>query len=401
MGFRIVTLPLMWGLISFICFQVLIKDQPQPTALQLEEYCQDSLDNDDLLEVQSFICLPRPEVSEASFELQKTEVLKDYQGRISSNFQIDDRLYPRVEFWFDIYTKYDSDIKLIHHEDFPWIIFRFVDTRNDELKKKSPIRFEILAELQVNKEVRRIKSELQQLSEWARKKDRPELSPVQSELVSKMELIPGENLSRKLKQAVSKVRVQTGQKNFFMAGLDRSKNLLPEMERIFMAQRLPIELTRLPFVESSFNHLATSKVGAAGLWQIMPHIGRHFFGDSKVDQRRLALPSTRAAAQILKENYLLLKNWGLAVTAYNHGPGGIRRALKRTGASDIEEIVDQYETARFSFASQNFYSEFLAALYAQMYSDQVFKEAPLVQLADSDELDPVDLASNEKASISQ
>lgn len=402
MGIRIITLPLIWGLISFICLQTLTQDQPERKPLQLADYCSDSFANEDLFEVQSFICLPKEQVTQEIVTHQKEEVLRDFQGRISSYFQISDKIYPRVEFWFDVYTRYDSDIKLIHHEDYPWIIFRFVDTRNEELKKKSPIRFEILSELQVKKEVKKIKSDLAILARVIRIKNTQLLSNDQTELLSKFELIPGDNVELKLKRAISKIRVQTGQKNFFMDGLVRSKELLPDMERIFMDHRLPIELTRLPFVESSFNYRATSKVGAAGLWQIMPHIGRHFFKNSKVDQRRLVLPSTWAAAQILKENFLLLKNWGLAITAYNHGPGGIRKALRKTGLSEIEDIVDLYETASFNFASQNFYSEFLAALYAQMYADHVFKEIPMPELANQDiEIESVDLALNEKGSSPQ
>ena len=402
MGVRIFALPLMWGFISFICFQTLTKDQPQSTALHLGDYCAETVTDEDLMDVQSFICLPQnqpaflaPLSTHAVTDLQKSEILKDYRGRISSNFQISERIYPRVEFWFDVYTKYESSIKLIHHEDYPWIIFKVVDTTNEELKKRSPIRYEIISDLQVNKEVRQLKADFLLLSKWASRKNQKELPADLSELDRKVEDLPGATLAKKFKILVSKIRVQTGQKNFFAEGLVRSQDLLPEMERMFMSYRLPIELTRLPFVESSFNHLATSKVGAAGLWQIMPHIAKHFFrGPSKIDQRRLVLPSTKVAAQILKENYMLLKDWGLAVTAYNHGPGGIRRALKKLGSRDIEEIVDLYETARFSFASQNFYSEFLAALYAQMYSEQLFREVPVEVASQNLSLD---IAANEKS----
>lgn len=46
------------------------------------------------------------------------------------------------------------------------------------------------------------------------------------------------------------------------------------MATIFRDEGLPVELTRLPFVESSFNLFARSKVGASGIWQFMKSTGR-------------------------------------------------------------------------------------------------------------------------------
>ncbi len=49
----------------------------------------------------------------------------------------------------------------------------------------------------------------------------------------------------------------------------------------------------------------------------------------------------------------------MAITAYNHGLAGMRRAKKAKGS--YEEIVKSYRSRSFKFASRNFYSEFLAA----------------------------------------
>ena len=48
--------------------------------------------------------------------------------------------------------------------------------------------------------------------------------------------------------------------------------------------------------------------------------------DGVVDQRLDPYSSTEAAANLMLYNYRLLGSWPLAVTAYNHGPGGLRRA---------------------------------------------------------------------------
>jgi membrane-bound lytic murein transglycosylase D len=70
------------------------------------------------------------------------------------------------------------------------------------------------------------------------------------------------------------------------------------------------------------------------------------------------------------------------VTAWNHGPNGVRKAYRSAGTKDLSRIIELYHSKSFSFASENFYSEFLAALYTERYSDQIFpglpKYAPLV-----------------------
>jgi membrane-bound lytic murein transglycosylase D len=146
------------------------------------------------------------------------------------------------------------------------------------------------------------------------------------------------------------------------------------MEKIFRAKKLPIELTRLPFVESSFNQEATSKVGAGGIWQFMGNTGRKFLiVDDKIDERRSPFKATEAAAMLLRENHMILgRSWPLALTAWNHGPGGVRKACAAAGSKDLGTVISRYRSKSFDFASSNFYSEFLGALYAERYNDLIF-----------------------------
>ena len=168
--------------------------------------------------------------------------------------------------------------------------------------------------------------------------------------------------------------MQTGQKDHFVAGLKRRSRYLPAIHERLSLESLPKELAHLPLVESSFNTKATSKVGAAGVWQIMPHIGRQFFTVSKhLDERLSPLKATRVATALLKENYQILnKNWSLAVTAYNHGPSHVRRIFKKTGSHSLGQMILKNKNPRFGFASENFYAEFLAATYASEYQNEVF-----------------------------
>lgn len=179
-----------------------------------------------------------------------------------------------------------------------------------------------------------------------------------------------------------RIRFQLGQKNRFLEGLKISGRYLPYMEKTFKAEGLPVELTRLPFVESSFNVRARSKVGASGVWQFMRSTGKLYVEiDDAVDERNDPMRATEAAAKLLRMNYSSLKNWGLAVTAYNHGRLGIMRAVRQVGSEQIEDLVDTYHSNSFGFASSNFFSCLLAAIEVEKNAEQYFgpiqREAPI------------------------
>ena len=71
-----------------------------------------------------------------------------------------------------------------------------------------------------------------------------------------------------------RVRYQTGIKEKFEEGLKRSGKYLGAIETVFSSYGLPVELGRLPLVESSFDYKAYSSVGAAGVWQFMRSTGK-------------------------------------------------------------------------------------------------------------------------------
>ena len=166
-----------------------------------------------------------------------------------------------------------------------------------------------------------------------------------------------------LKEAMQRVRFQLGQADRFKEGLIRSSTWETHIAETFANQGLPPELAVLPHVESSFNAAAYSKVGAAGLWQFMRSTGRRYMRiDEAVDERLDPYRSTEAAAQLLAYNYRVLGSWPLALTAYNHGAAGMRRAKESVGTDDFVKINRTYTSRTFGFASRNFFPSFLAAL---------------------------------------
>jgi membrane-bound lytic murein transglycosylase D len=157
-----------------------------------------------------------------------------------------------------------------------------------------------------------------------------------------------------------RIRCQIGQKDRFRQGLIRSGAYLEEIQEVFHLHGLPEDLAYLPHVESSFNPKAYSKFGAAGIWQFTRFTGKQFMTVGyAVDERRDPIQSSKAAAQLLKQNYKKLGNWPMAITAYNHGMAGMLRAKRAKGS--YEAIFRGYRSRIFKFASRNFYSEFLAA----------------------------------------
>jgi membrane-bound lytic murein transglycosylase D len=135
------------------------------------------------------------------------------------------------------------------------------------------------------------------------------------------------------------------------------------MEKVFRAERLPIELTRLPFVESSFNVQARSRVGASGVWQFMPRTAKpSMMVNRDVDERNDPATATHAAARLMRANFEMLRSWPLALTAYNHGAAGVARAVRKAKSRELSVIIDNYSSRRFGFASSNFFACFLAAL---------------------------------------
>lgn len=109
-----------------------------------------------------------------------------------------------------------------------------------------------------------------------------------------------------------------------------------EPYRLYVRQELkrlnlPSALEYLPFVESAYKPLATSRSGARGLWQFMENsIVGLLHKDAWIDERLDPWLSTDAALKKLKDNYAMFKDWPLAIAAYNCGAGAMRSILKKS-----------------------------------------------------------------------
>jgi membrane-bound lytic murein transglycosylase D len=174
-------------------------------------------------------------------------------------------------------------------------------------------------------------------------------------------------------EAAGRLRFQLGQADRFRDGLIRSGRWADFIERTLAEQGLPPELIALPHVESGYHPLAGSHVGAMGLWQFMPGTGREFMRvDAVADERLDPFVATESAARLMRRNYAMTGTWPTAITAYNHGAGGMKRAIADLRTTDIETIVRRYRGRAFGFASRNFYVSFLAAAEVRSEADRYF-----------------------------
>lgn len=266
-------------------------------------------------------------------------------------------LAPNVLFWTDAFSRFSEYQSVIHSEVWPEKIYAVLDFREDvvRLGPGGARRLQSKTEKAVKRELDRHLKRVHAL------RDKPDqLTPIELKVY---DLFADSDDPNRFKEAVGTFRSQRGLKEKTERAMRVSGQYLPKMEAIFAAEGLPAALTRLPMVESSFNTEAYSKVGAAGMWQFIPSSARLYMRlDEAVDDRRDPWTSTQAAARHLKEDYATLGNWPLAVTAYNHGRGGLAAGLAKVKGTTLEDLLEGWEGRRFGFASRNFYAEFLAAV---------------------------------------
>jgi len=267
-------------------------------------------------------------------------------------------LEPNVRFWTRIYSEIDLSGGMLHDSRNLDIIYEVMRFPSDISHREH--------ERQVAKARREIEITLKRLARGKREG----LSRKEQQVLSRF---PAGVSNKTLARAAKNVRFQRGQADRFKSGLERAGAWRSHIEQVFDQAGLPREFVALPHVESSYRANAYSSVGAAGLWQFTRSTGRLYMRvDNVVDERLDALAATYAAAKLLKRNYELLGTWPLAITAYNHGAGGMARAIREVGSKDIGKIVASYDGPTFGFASRNFYAEFLAALEVDSNSDRYF-----------------------------
>ena len=276
----------------------------------------------------------------------------------SEIFPTPPELQPDVDFWVSIFTRYSTDEGVLHDNRNLGVVYDRLDMPAD------------LSRRERNRRVNARRGELRTILGTLADGKRDNLTPEEMRVLA---LWPDDVTNRELRAAVKRIRWQHGLSDRFEAGLRRAGRWRGYINEQFTALGVPVELAALPHVESSYNPNARSHVGASGIWQFTRSTGRRFMRvDHVVDERNDPFSATRAAGQLLAYNYSIAGNWPMAITAYNHGLAGVRRAQRRFGDTAYVDILRNYDGRTFGFASRNFYVAFLAAMEVDQNADKYF-----------------------------
>jgi peptidoglycan lytic transglycosylase D len=257
-------------------------------------------------------------------------------------------LQPAIAFWTRVYTEVDSGSGFIHDSRNLAVVYETLTFKPTDSNRHQ--------QRHIEEAIERYRSALLALAGGKR----TNLTPKEQRALGQW---GADATPKTLQAAADNLRFQRGQADSFHDGLRRAGAWGRQIRTVLRELGLPEALAALPYVESSYHPLVRSSAGAAGLWQFTRFTGQRYLRvDHVVDERLDPLESTRAAARLLQHNYAVLKSWPLAITAYNHGLAGMRRAVRDTGTNDIGTIVREYDGRLFGFASRNFYASFLAAL---------------------------------------
>ncbi len=261
-------------------------------------------------------------------------------------------LEPNVAFWKMVFTEWGERQVAIHDDESLDIIYEVMETEAPGLKGRA-----------AREAAERVRLRVAHYAGLLRLLERQGPEALGAGGARLYELWGCPCAPGALAAAADRLRAQRGIREPFAAALQRSEKMRPQILPVLQRHGVPDELAALPLIESAFDNRAVSHAKAVGLWQFIRATARRFglIVRGKRDDRRDPTRSTDAAARMLRHHHDELKSWPLAITAYNHGLDGVRRAVQTLGTDDIGRIVGEYRGPRFGFASRNFYAEFLAA----------------------------------------
>ena len=277
----------------------------------------------------------------------------------------DEGLFPQpadldrdVNFWIAIFTDYKSTEGVLHDNRNLAVVYERMDMPSNVSRRER------------NRRAQRRREHYQSILRTLASGKRSGLTTEQQRVLD----IWGDSVSNgELQAAIGRIRYQQGLSDRFLEGLERAGQWRAYVNDQFTSNGVPVDLAALPHVESSYNPDARSHVGASGIWQFTRGTGRRFMQvDHVLDERNDPFLATEAAAKLLAYNYSIAGNWPMAITAYNHGLAGARRAMAQFGDEEYAKILREYRGRTFGFASRNFYVAFLAARHVDKNVEQYF-----------------------------
>ncbi len=153
---------------------------------------------------------------------------------------------------------------------------------------------------------------------------------------------------------------QTKGQKWFGTWLERSHNVLPQIQLTFQREGLPRDLAYMAMIESGFSSHAVSGAFAVGPWQfIKPTAERYGLKINWwIDERKDFDKSTKAAAKYIKQLYSMFGSWYLVAAAYNTGETRVKKTIGKYKTKNFWELVDK---GAFVEETQNYIPKLLAA----------------------------------------
>ncbi len=273
-------------------------------------------------------------------------------------FPLPPELEPDVNFWLSVFTRYDTSEGVLH------------DNRNLAVVYEAVALPEKATRAQRQRVSDKRRQHFKKILQTLASGKRDNLTADEARV---LKLWPPDVTNAELAAAVGRIRFQLGLSDRFREGLERAGRWRQHVEAEFIRLGVPVAMAALPHVESSYNPDARSHVGASGIWQFTQSTGRRFMQvDHILDERNDPFLATTAAGKLLAYNYSIAGNWPMAITAYNHGLAGARRAMREFGDDAYVDILRKYKGRTFGFASRNFYVAFLAAKEVDQNPDKYF-----------------------------
>lgn len=293
----------------------------------------------------------------------------------TGTFPVPPEIEDNVAFWRNVYGEWSRGTVAIHDDEYMGVIYEVADLPGPTLAGYTAEQKRFVRARKAH-----YKSRLEGLAAKVRSGRSP--SGYEKALFNKLVDAGGK---RAVYGAADRVRSQRGLRERFHRGLEISGRYDAKFREIFRSRGLPEDLAYLPHVESSFQAHARSSVGAAGMWQFTRGTGKAYMTvNGSVDERLDPVIAAEGAAKYLGDAYRKLNSWPLAVTSYNHGQGGMKKA-KAIHGDDIGTIVRHYKGRHFKFASRNFYAEFVAARQVANNPSRYFPEGVKYQAPLSEE----------------
>ena len=128
----------------------------------------------------------------------------------------------------------------------------------------------------------------------------------------------------------------------FVKAMRRGNLIIPTLRKILEDHDMSYNLLYIAMMESDLKTDATSRTGAAGLWQIAKNTAPDLKLkiNSSLDERYDPIKSTTAAIGYLNRINENLNKWYLTTMAYNCGMGCVQKSLRIAGTDDLSVLIN-------------------------------------------------------------